>query len=292
MDQAENLRNIIKKQNQKNVDNARVIAVTSGKGGVGKSSFSINIAIQFARMGKKVIILDADFGLANIEVMLGVIPKANLSDLMFRGKELKDIILDGPEGVQFISGGSGIAKLSNLNREQIKRLVSKLSELEELADVVIIDTGAGMSSSVMEFLVSAPEIVIVTTPEPTSITDSYALLKGLSMYEGFDPQNTRIRVIANKVSGVEEGQSLYEKLSMVIKQFLKMDVEFLGIVPQDNTISKAVMKQKPVSIMYPESESARYFYNIAQTLETNQDPVFIKRNGIRSFLRNVFSKNM
>ena len=164
MDQAENLRNIIKKQNQKNVDNARVIAVTSGKGGVGKSSFSINIAIQLARMGKKVIILDADFGLANIEVMLGIIPKANLSDLMFRGKELKEIILDGPEGVQFISGGSGIAKLSNLDREQIKRLVSKLSELEELADVVIIDTGAGMSSSVMEFLVAAPEIVIITTP--------------------------------------------------------------------------------------------------------------------------------
>ncbi len=292
MDQAENLRNIIKKQNQKNVDNARVIAVTSGKGGVGKSSFSINIAIQLARMGKKVIILDADFGLANIEVMLGIIPKANLSDLMFRGKELKEIILDGPEGVQFISGGSGIAKLSNLDREQIKRLVSKLSELEELADVVIIDTGAGMSSSVMEFLVAAPEIVIITTPEPTSITDSYALLKGLTMYEGFDAQNTRIRVIANKVSGPEEGRSLYEKLSMVIKQFLKMDVEFLGIVPQDNTISKAVMKQKPVSIMYPESESARNFYNIAQALETNQDPVFIRKNGIRNFLRNVFAKNM
>src|SRR5574344_2105532 len=127
MDQAETLRNIIKKQNQKLVTNARVIAVTSGKGGVGKSSVSINIALQYRKLGKKVIILDADFGLANVEVMFGVIPKYNLSDLMFRGKELKDIITEGPEGVGFISGGSGIAKLVNLDKEQIKRLVGKLS---------------------------------------------------------------------------------------------------------------------------------------------------------------------
>ena len=124
MDQAENLRNIIKKQNQRDVGNARVIAVTSGKGGVGKSSVSINLAVQFARMGKKVIILDADFGLANIEVMFGVIPKYNLSDLMLNGMDIKDIITDGPEGVKFISGGSGIAKLVNLDKEQVKRALS------------------------------------------------------------------------------------------------------------------------------------------------------------------------
>lgn len=288
MDQAENLRTIIKKQNQKNIENARIIAVTSGKGGVGKSSTSINLAIQFRRMGKKVIILDADFGLANIEVMFGVIPKSNLSDLMFRGKELKEIIIDGPEGVQFISGGSGIAKLSNLDKEQIKRMVSKLSELEEMADIIIIDTGAGMSSSVMEFLTAAPEVIVVTTPEPTSITDSYALLKSLSMYDGFDPENTRVRVIANKATSIEEGKSLYEKLSMVVEKFLKIKVEFLGIIPQDDSIVKAVMKQKPVSIMYPESDSATNFYNIANTLINNQDPVFIKKNGFRSFLKNVF----
>ncbi len=155
MDQAENLRNIIKKQNQRDVGNARVIAVTSGKGGVGKSSVSINLAVQFARMGKKVIILDADFGLANIEVMFGVIPKYNLSDLMLNGMDIKDIITDGPEGVKFISGGSGIAKLVNLDKEQVKRLVNKLSELESMADVIIIDTGAGISASVMEFLVAS-----------------------------------------------------------------------------------------------------------------------------------------
>lgn len=292
MDQAENLRTIIKKKNQKDIENARIIAVTSGKGGVGKSNFSINIAIQLAHMGKRVIILDADFGLANIEVMLGIIPKANLSDIMFNGKEIRDIILDGPEGVRFISGGSGIAKMSNLNTDQIKKLLSKLSKLEELADVIIIDTGAGMSPSVMEFLVASPEIVIITTPEPTSIMDSYALLKSLTMYDGFNAHNTRIRIVANRVASSKEGKSLFEKLSMVLKQFLNLDVEFLGVVMRDDTISKAVMKQKPVSIIYPDSVSAHNFYNIAQTLENDNDPVLLRENGIRKFFRNILSRNI
>ena len=193
MDQAQNLRNIIKMQNQKMVQNARVISVTSGKGGVGKSNTSVNIALQFQRQGKRVIIFDADFGLANIEVMFGIIPKYNLGDLMFKGKELKEIITPGPEGVGFISGGSGIAKLVNLDKEQIKRLVGKLSELDELADVIIIDTGAGISSSVMEFLVASPETILVTTPEPASITDSYALLKALSMNEDYSPEKCKVK---------------------------------------------------------------------------------------------------
>ena len=176
MDQAENLRNMIRKQNQNNIKNARVIAITSGKGGVGKSNLSVNLALELTRMGKKVIILDADFGLANVEVMFGVIPEYNLSDLMFKGKEIKDIITEGPEGVGFISGGSGIANLINLDQEQVKRLVGKMTDLEELADVIIIDTGAGIAPSVMEFLLASPETIIVTTPEPTSVTDSYALL--------------------------------------------------------------------------------------------------------------------
>ena len=292
MDQAENLRAIIKKQNQKQIDNTRIIAVTSGKGGVGKSSVSINLALQFQKMGKRVIILDADFGLANIEVMFGIIPKSNMSDLIFKGKELSEIITEGPEGVGFISGGSGIAKLNNLDREQIRRLVNKLSELEKLADIVIIDTGAGISSSVMEFLMACPETIIITTPEPTSITDSYALLKALTMYDGFDRKNTKVRVIANKVSTAEEGRDLYEKLSSVVEKFLDIDVEFLGEIPQDTIISKAVMKQKPVSMLYPNSESALCFQKIAEALENNADPVMLQRKGIRHFLKTVFAGNM
>lgn len=292
MDQAENLRTIIKRQNQKAESNARVIAVTSGKGGVGKSSVSINLALQFRKLGKRVIILDADFGLANIEVMFGVIPKYNLSDLIFKGRSLKEIIIEGPEGVGFISGGSGIAKLVNLDKEQIRRLVSKMSELEDMTDVVIIDTGAGISSSVMEFLMACPETIIVTTPEPTSITDSYALLKALSMSEGFDRNETKVRVIANKVMSIEEGKNLYEKLSMVVSQFLQIDLDFLGIIPQDNCISKAVMRQKPVSLMYPTAPSTKCFENIVFSLENNNDIAFVERKGIRGYFKTVFARKL
>ncbi len=292
MDQAENLRNIIKRQNQKDVTNARVIAVTSGKGGVGKSSVSINLAIQFTKMGKKVIILDADFGLANIEVMFGVIPKYNLSDLMFSGKELKDIITDGPEGVRFISGGSGIAKLVNLDKEQVKRLVNKLSELENMADIIIIDTGAGISPTVMEFLVASPETIIVTTPEPTSITDSYALLKALTMHENFRKSEARIKMIANRVSSENEGRNLYEKLNMVVMKFLDINIEYLGIIPQDNNIIKAVMKQKPVSLIYPNAVSTRHFEEISERIMNGGADIPVYRRGIRGYLKSVFAKNL
>lgn len=292
MDQAENLRNIIKKQNQKNISNARVIAVTSGKGGVGKSSISVNLALQFQKMGKKVIILDADFGLANIEVMFGVIPQYNLSDMMFKGKELKEIITEGPEGVGFISGGSGIARLVNLDKEQIKRMVGKLSELEELADVIIVDTGAGISNSVMEFLMASPELILVTTPEPTSITDSYALLKAVSLCDGFRREDNKIKMIANRVSGEQEGRNLYEKLSMVVSQFLKIDMEYLGIIPQDACITKAVMKQKPVSLMYPNAPSTKRIEQIAWYLENNQTMVSPARSGIRGYLKTVFAHRL
>ncbi len=292
MDQAENLRNIIKKQNQKEVTNARVIAVTSGKGGVGKSSVSINLAIQFTKMGKKVIILDADFGLANIEVMFGVIPQYNLSDMMFKGKELKDIIMDGPEGVKFISGGSGIARLVNLDKEQVKRLVSKLSDLENMADVIIIDTGAGISPSVMEFLVASPETILVTTPEPTSITDSYALLKALAMHENFRKGETNIKMIANRVNSESEARNLYEKLNMVVTKFLNINIQYLGCVPQDNNIVKAVMRQQPVSLIYPNAVSTKHFEDIASRIIAGEMDVPVYRRGIRGYLKSVFAKNL
>lgn len=269
MDQAEKLRAMIKEQNQTSTSNARIITVTSGKGGVGKSSTSINLALQFRRQGKKVIIFDADFGLANIEVMFGVIPQFTLADLMFKGKELKDIISEGPEGVMFISGGSGIAKLVNLDHEQIKRLVYKMAELEDMADVIIIDTGAGISPSVLEFVAASPEVILVTTPEPTSITDSYALLKALSMHKGYDKDATKIMILANKVNSVTESKNIYEKLSAVVERFLNIPLKYLGAVPQDAAIGKAVMKQQPVTIAFPNSSPTKAYQTISKRLSTN-----------------------
>ncbi len=172
MDQAEQLRNIVKLQNQRSEKNARVITITSGKGGVGKSNTAVNLAYQLQELGKKVIIFDADFGLANVEVMFGAIPKYNLSDLIFKGKSITEIITEGPNGIGFISGGSGIAALSNLNREQISYLIRNLAYLDQMADFIIIDTGAGISDSVMDFVLASPETIMVSTHEPSSLMAS------------------------------------------------------------------------------------------------------------------------
>ena len=289
MDQAEKLRAIIKQHNQVNVGHARIITVTSGKGGVGKSSVSINLALQFRKQGKRVIIFDADFGLANIEVMFGVIPKYTLADLMFKGKELKEIITEGPCGVQFVSGGSGIARLVNLDREQVKRLIYKLSELENLADVIIIDTGAGISSSVLEFVAASPEILLVSTPEPTSITDSYALLKALTMHHSFDRESSKVMLVANKVSSAGESRNIYEKLSAVVGRFLNIKLEYLGAVPQDTYITKAIMKQTPVSLAYPSANSTKAFQAMQRKLENNEEQISHHRNGVLRFFGNVFN---
>ena len=265
MDQAEQLRKLVKKNTEpKSI--ARVITVTSGKGGVGKSSISVNLAIQLSRLGKKVIIFDADFGLANIEIMLGIRPQYNLADLMFRGKNLQDIITEGPEKIGFISGGSGIQELTSLTREQIIYLTQKLYQLDKLADVIIIDTGAGIADSVLEFGAASSEVVVVATPEPTSITDAYALLKTLNRKSDFSVDGTKISMLANRISNPEEGAELYEKLRVVTEKFLQIPLTYLGAVPQDMNVSKAVIQQKPVTLLYPNTEAAKAIIRIAEKI--------------------------
>lgn len=286
MDQAEQLRNIIK-QNATVRPAARVITVTSGKGGVGKSNVSINLAVQFRRLGKRVIIFDADFGLANIEVMFGAIPKHNLSDLIYKGKNIREVITMGPMDIGFISGGSGIAGMANLGHEYINYLIQNLAELDLLADVIIIDTGAGISEAVLEFLVSSGEVLLVTTPEPTSITDSYSLLKALSRHPRFNKEQTQIKVIANKVSSFEEGKQLFTKLNAVVNRYLKLDLSFISVVPEDAQLQKAVMQQTPISIQNPNAKSSQAFANLAKALETNAtDPIYQKR-GMAGFFANM-----
>jgi flagellar biosynthesis protein FlhG len=265
----------------------KVIAVVSGKGGVGKSSLAINLALQFRKKGKSVIIFDADFGLANIEVMFGAIPKYNLADMIFRGKGFKDIIVEGPEGIGFISGGSGINGLGNMNREQVQYLVYKLKELEMLADIIIIDTGAGISDSVLEFVAASGEVVLVTTPEPTSITDSYALLKALNARESFDAEICKIKVVANRVLNYEEGKNLFSKLEVVVTKFLKINLAFLGVIPMDMNMSKAIMQQKPISIAYPNSAGAKSVERIADGLLENKEAEGPKRNSLARAVANI-----
>lgn len=287
MDQAEQLRNIIKSQNQAPRPVARVITVTSGKGGVGKSNTSINLAIQFKKMGQRVIILDADFGLANIEVMFGAVPKYNLADLIYQGKSIKDIITWGPADVGFISGGSGIASMSNLNREHLTYIIQNLAQLDAITDIIIVDTGAGISDAVLEFLVASGEILVVTTPEPTSITDSYSLLKALARHSRFSTDNSQVKVLANKVSNAEEGQALYNKLNAVVARYLKIPVGYLGAIPEDSMLSKAVMQQSPVSISNPGAKSAIAYEQIAKMLMNNEITQTVKKRGMAAFFSHI-----
>ncbi|MBQ7065666.1 MAG: MinD/ParA family protein [Lachnospiraceae bacterium] len=283
MDQAEKLRNIIKANQTQPKPLARVITVTSGKGGVGKSNTAINLAIEFKKMGKRVIILDADFGLANIEIMFGTVPKHNLSDVIYQGKNIKDVITWGPGEIGFISGGSGIAELSNLSKDYLHYIIRNLAELDTMADVIIVDTGAGIADTVLEFLVASGEILLVTTPEPTSITDAYSLLKSLNGHSRFMAENTQIKVIANKVGTKEEGKNLYEKLSTVVNKYLKLPIEYLGSVPQDVQLSKAVMQQEPVCLANPAAKSAKAYEEIADILVNGPGSETVQKRGMTAF---------
>lgn len=290
MDQAEQLRNIIKANSHPQRPLARVITVTSGKGGVGKSNTSINLAIQFRKMGQKVIILDADFGLANIEIMFGTVPKHNLSDLIYQGKNIKEIITWGPMEVGFISGGSGVAALSNITKDNLSYIIQNLAELDSLADTIIIDTGAGISDAVLEFLVASQEILLITTPEPTSITDSYSLLKALCRHPDFSKEETKVRMIANRVRKTGEGENLYNKLYSVVKNYLRTPMEYLGEIPEDGQLSKAVMQQKPVSLENPGAKSALAYEEIAAKLMNKEMNKNTSRRGMAAIFSHILGK--
>lgn len=279
MDQATGLRNVVKMQHASQPPQARVLTITSGKGGVGKSNTAVNLAVQLSKLGKRVIIFDADIGLANVEVMFGAIPKYNLSDVLYKGMAMRDIITKGPMDIGFISGGSGVVGLNNLNREQILGFVQKLSELDSLADIILIDTGAGISDSVMEFVIASPEVLLITTPEPSSLTDSYSLIKTLYRNPDFNYKDTVINVIANRVNSAADGQAVFDKLSSVVSQFLNWNVNYLGLVPQDPNIEKAVRQQQVVSLYDPQAPSAQAFAKIAESLVSGENRYYEIRGG-------------
>ena len=285
MDQAQQLRNVIKLRDQNNQkveasQMARVVTVTSGKGGVGKSNLAVNLAVQLRKAGKRVIIFDADFGLANVEVMFGAIPQYNLSDFIYRGKRIQEIITPGPMDIGFISGGSGIIGLNNLYREQIVYLVKAIEELNTLADYIIIDTGAGISDQVLEFVMASPEVLLVSTPEPSSLTDSYSLLKALYRNPNFVAADTTIHVISNRVSSLEEGQAVFDKLNSVVSEFLHGKLNYLGMIPQDAALDKAVRQQKTVSLLEPASKSAKAFEVLADNLMNGTHNQVLTKRGI------------
>ena len=278
MDQATRLRQMV--DTNKMSEKARVIAVTSGKGGVGKTSVSVNLAIEIAKMGKRVVVFDADFGLANVEVMLGIRPKYNLLDLFHHGKSIEEIITEGPNGIGFISSGSGVSELASMDYDSIKLLVAEMDKLDRLYDVVIIDTGAGITDSVMEFVMVSPEILLVVTPEPTSITDAYSLLKVLRRKEEFNPMYKTINVVSNRVTDTNEGRDIFNKMNTVSSKFLNTKLQFLGAITQDRNVSLAIIEQKPVCLAYPNTVATKGIANIASRLMNEKVPEYTTKEGI------------
>lgn len=278
MDQATNLRQKVQESNESS--NARVIAVTSGKGGVGKTSLSVNLAMEMAKLGKKVVIFDADFGLANVEVMLGIRPTYNLLDLIHNNKTMPEIITKGPMGIGFVSGGSGVSELASLDKNSIKLLISEMIKLDKMYDIVIIDTGAGITDSVMEFVMVSPEVLLVVTPEPTSITDAYSLLKVLRRKNEFNPIYKTINVVSNRVTNDSEGDEIFSKMNTVSSKFLNTKLEYLGAIPQDKNASMAIIEQKPVVSAYPNSPASKAIQELAGKLINTTHEEYKKKDGI------------
>lgn len=289
MDQASTLRSVVKAANQRQVGNARVIAVTSGKGGVGKSNMAVNLAVCLKNAGKRVIIFDADFGLANVEVMFGTHPQYNLSDVIYKNMDITSIITKGPHDIGFISGGSGIVGLNNLSQTQIRGLTRSLAKLNALCDVLIVDTGAGVSNQVIDFVLACSEVIVVTTPEPSSLTDSYSLLKALYKSPRFLQKDTRIYLVANKVNSDEEGIAVYDKMYSVVNNFLGGKIEYLGPVPNDTVLEKAVRAQKVVSFEAPQAKSTKAFCALTNRLLSDHAPAKNMR-GITQFIHNFIRR--
>ena len=292
-DQAEKLRQVIDnlklKQSVNRVlvpavpvkRNARVITVTSGKGGVGKTNVTINLAIALSEQGQRVILLDADFGLANIDVLFGIVPQYTLLDVIRNRKNILEVLTEGPRNTKFISGGSGVEDLVKLDRQQIARFVENMAMLDKMADIIIVDTGAGLSENVMSFVTAADEVLLVTTPEPTSITDAYSLIKMVTNRD----RTKLIRVIVNRSESSEEANDVLNKLLLVADKFLGIRLEAAGYILHDESVVKAVKQQQPFSLLYPKSQAARNIREISDGLIKKVSMMQMQQNsGVRGFL--------
>lgn len=257
LDQAAGIRNM------RTTKPVRVIAVTSGKGGVGKTNLSVNLGIVLAQMGRRVVLMDADTGLANVDILLGLSPKFNLSHVLKGEKTLEQIMLRGPAGLRVIPASSGIQHMSDLSAAEQAGVIHAFSDIDQKLDVLLVDTAAGISSSVVNFARACQEIIVVVCDEPTSLTDAYAYIKLLNRDYGL---NT-FHVVTNMVKSVQQGQNLFNKLTKVTDRYLSVDLKFAGTVPMDDALRGSVQKQNPVVLSFPNSPSAQAFQKLARTVD-------------------------
>jgi flagellar biosynthesis protein FlhG len=262
-DQASKLRQIINenfhRQNQKSAS-VRVYSVTSGKGGVGKTNLSVNMAIVLQSLGKRVLLIDADLGLANVDVVAGLYPKYNISHIVNSGSRVNDVIIDGPMGIKVLPGASGIYDLANLTGAELNQLIEAFKSIATAFDIIIIDTGAGISKNVISFVQSSDEAIVVTTPEPSAVTDAYAVIK--LIHKCVD----RIHIIVNRADNFKEADFTAQKICNASQKFLNTTVYYLGFVLEDRTVYLSNMKQVPFYINYPNGLASKCISNIGKKL--------------------------
>ncbi len=282
-DQAESLRLMVAREKNPR-GNVRVVTVTSGKGGVGKSSFSLNFAIALRQKGLRVVLVDADFGLSNLDLMSDITPQWDLSHVLRRQKTLREVVSAGPAGVGIISGGSGVGDLLDMSEHQLERILGELFTLEEMADVIVFDTGAGISNSIIRLLRASGDVILVTTPEPTAIMDAYALLKVLS-HQRFD---CTIKLVVNKADSLKEADTTLLNLEKAAQSYLGMPVQRLGCIPTDPTVVKAVKQQVPLLLGFPTSTAAQGVELI--TRRFLDLPVEPEKRGLARFFQTFFAR--
>jgi len=253
----------IRKMAQNKAKPVRVIAITSGKGGVGKTNISVNLGVSLAQRGRKVALLDADMGLANVDILLGLSPQYNLSHVLQGEKTLSEIMLTTADGLKVIPASSGIQQMSELSSMEQAGIIRAFSELDQDLDILIVDTAAGISSSVVNFARASQEIIVVICDEPTSLTDAYAYIKLLNRDFGI----SNFHIIANMVQSIQQGQQLFTKLTKVTDRYLDISLDYVGAVPFDDCLRKSVQKQKPVVEVFPQSKATLAIKKLAHQID-------------------------
>ncbi|MGI6096674.1 MAG: MinD/ParA family protein [Dethiobacteria bacterium] len=287
-DQAERLRQLIRTSNKAHYlktqqKPSRFIAVASGKGGVGKSNFVVNASLTLDQWGKKVIIIDADLGMANIDILLGLKPKATLWHVIRGEKRLEEVMINGPGNLKIISGGSGFFELANLDSVRRNRLLESFTLLQ--GDLVFIDCAAGISRNVLGFIAACDELLVVVTPEPTSIADAYGMLKVITE-RGLRP---RLYLLVNRAADHREGEDVYRRIKYTCARFLDIEPHYLGIVNDDHLVRLSVQRSLPFVLSYPDSEAAINLRRAVRSLlDGGEDPKEIKGSGISEFLSRLF----
>lgn len=262
---------------------ARVIAVTSGKGGVGKTNLTVNLAIAMAKIGRRVMIIDADLGMANVDVVLGTMSKRHLIHLLQPNVRLEDVLIQGPYGVNYISGGSAIERAVDFSPQERKYLMDKLAACESMADIVLIDTGAGIGRNVLDFILAADEVILVTTPEPTSLTDAYAVMKAYSM----NSEKKDLKLVVNRVYDENECTEVVAKLQRTSEKFLSMSLTSLGYIYEDRSVANAVKSRQPLLSAFPDTMASRCIEMVAKNVLYGGEHKI--RLGWKGFLQRVLN---